>query len=199
MCRWNCPRNGNSDTLHFAFPVAAAYCCCCCCSCSCCCCYCYCLPFLSYLFSWLRVSFSGGREAKGVRTGTGPVISIYNLILSNDNDDDNNSSNFQPATCNNNYSSAAAIKTLPLQSLDKLVLMVPPEPGQTPAATQSRPQSTILVSSLQSAVCNLSRLRFRLQLELGPGLRFSLWLRYCKPRTERQSSWNNFNLVAGKL
>lgn len=120
----------------------------------------------------------------------GPVISIYNLILSNDNDDDNNSSsssNLQPATCNNNYSSAAAIKTFPLQSSDKLVLMAPPEPCQTPAATQSRPQSTILVSSLQSAVCNLSRLRFRLQLELGLGLRFSLWLRYCKPRTERQS------------
>lgn len=146
-------------------------------------------PFCHIYLVGLEAAMEGERQKEcGI---LGPVISIYNLILSNDNDDDNNSSsssNLQPATCNNNYSSAAAIKTFPLQSPDKLVLMAPPEPCQTPAATQSRPQSTILVSSLQSAVCNLSRLRFRLQLELGLGLRFSLWLRYCKPRTERQSS-----------
>lgn len=126
----------------------------------------------------------------------GPVISIYNLILSNDNDDDNNSSssNLQPATCNNNNeSSAAAIKTLPLQSPDKLVLMAPAEPSQGPQQRRSPdPNLHSLLSSLQSAVCDLSRLRFGLHSELGLGLvlglRFSLWLRYCKPRTERQSS-----------
>lgn len=183
MCRWNCPRNGNSDTLHFALPVAAAavavvivY------------------PFCHIYLVGLEAAVVGEREAKGVRDA-GPVISIYNLILSNDNDDDNNSSNLQPATCNNNNneSSAAAIKTLPLQSPDKLVLMAAAEPSQGPQQRRSPdPNLHSLLSSLQSAVCDLSRLRFGLHSELGLGLalglRFSLWLRYCKPRTERQSS-----------
>lgn len=152
-------------------------------------------PFCHIYLVGLEAAVVGEGEAKGVRDA-GPVISIYNLILSNDNDDDNNSSssNLQPATCNNNNneSSAAAIKTLPLQSPDKLVLMAPAEPSQGPQQRRSPDLHSLLSSLQQSAVCDLSRLRFGLHSELGLGLvlglRFSLWLRYCKPRTERQSS-----------
>lgn len=126
-------------------------------------------PFCHIYLVGLEAAVVGEGEAKGVRDA-GPVISIYNLILSNDNDDDNNisSSNLQPATCNNNNneSSAAAIKTLPLQSPDKLVLMAPAEPSQGPQ--QSRPQSTL--ATLQSpAVGSLRSLPARVRAALGVG------------------------------